>query len=236
MTELKPCPFCGVMPHIYWEAWKDISPDAGVWKLEANHKDSCYITHINGTNISGRSSARRLSQLVEWWNHREELFGNSEQLESGHEKDHVADPGKMVGDLISRQAAIDALARMMPRSYTPDGSHPADEEIFRAQEVFADCIEALEILPSAQPDHNADISEINKFIDGLEEIFADIRERHVDDSVCGLCEYDGAYMGQSGDWCNECPGFDKDDCFKLSDETRKKWIEEIVNTYPDHKI
>ena len=80
--ELKPCPFCGVMPHIYWEAWKDISPDAGVWKLEANHKDSCYITHINGTNISGRSSARRLSQLVEWWNHREELFGNSEQLPS----------------------------------------------------------------------------------------------------------------------------------------------------------
>ena len=58
----------------------------------------------------------------------------------------------MKDDLISRQAAIDALARMMPRSYTPDGSHPADEEIFRAQEVFADCIEALEILPSAQPE------------------------------------------------------------------------------------
>ena len=57
-------------------------------------------------------------------------------------------------DTISRQAAIDALARMMPRSYTPDGSHPADEEIFRAQEVFADCIEALEILPSAQPATN----------------------------------------------------------------------------------
>ena len=57
-----------------------------------------------------------------------------------------------MNDLISRQDAIDALARMMPRSYTPDGSHPADEEIFRAQEVFADCIEALEILPSAEPD------------------------------------------------------------------------------------
>ena len=55
-------------------------------------------------------------------------------------------------DTISRQAAIEALARMMPRSYTPDGSHPADEEIFRAQEVFADCIEALEILPAAQPE------------------------------------------------------------------------------------
>ena len=55
-------------------------------------------------------------------------------------------------DTISRQSAIDALARMMPRSYTPDGSHPADEEIFRTQEVFADCIEALEILPSAHPE------------------------------------------------------------------------------------
>ena len=73
--------------------------------------------------------------------------------------DHTADIGKKVSiscahenDVISREAAIDALARMMPRSYTPDGSHPADEEIFRAQEVFADCIEALEILPSAQPE------------------------------------------------------------------------------------
>ena len=59
---------------------------------------------------------------------------------------------RMSKDTIYRQAAIDALARMMPRSYTPDGSHPADEEIFRAQEIFADCIETLEILPSAQPE------------------------------------------------------------------------------------
>ena len=74
--------------------------------------------------------------------------------------------------------------------------------------------------------------EISKFIDGLEEIFADLRERHVDDSVCGLCEYDGAYMGQSGDWCNECPGFDRDDCFKLSDKTRKEWTEVIIKALP----
>ena len=66
--------------------------------------------------------------------------------------------------------------------------------------------------------------KISKFIDGLEEIFADLRERHVDDSVCGLCEYDGAYIGQSGDWCNECPGFDKDDCFKLKGKYREEWL------------
>lgn len=73
---------------------------------------------------------------------------------------------------------------------------------------------------------------IDKFIDALEEIFSDIHEREVDDSVCGLCEYDGAYMGQSGNWCNECPGFDRDDCFKLSDKTRKKWTDEIIKAFP----
>ena len=43
--------------------------------------------------------------------------------------------------------------------------------------------------------------------------------------MCGLCEYDGAYIGESGDWCNECPGFDRDDCFKLSDDVRRRWLE-----------
>ena len=69
---------------------------------------------------------------------------------------------------------------------------------------------------------------INKFIDELDEIFADLRKRHVDGSVCGLCEYNGAYLGQSGNWCNECPGFEKDDCFKLSGKIRKKWTDEII--------
>ena len=69
---------------------------------------------------------------------------------------------------------------------------------------------------------------IDKFLDGLEETFAYVREREGGDSVCGLCEYDGAYIGESGDWCNECPGFNRDDCFKLSDKTRKKWTEEII--------
>lgn len=76
------------------------------------------------------------------------------------------------------------------------------------------------------------VGDINKFINGLEEIFADLRERHVDDSVCGLCEYDGAYIGQSGEWCNECPGFEKDDCFKLSGKIRKEWTYEIIKALP----
>ena len=55
-------------------------------------------------------------------------------------------------DTISRQAAIESLAKQMPESYTLDGSHPADEEIFKAQEVYADCIKTIELLPAVQPD------------------------------------------------------------------------------------
>ena len=72
------------------------------------------------------------------------------------------------------------------------------------------------------------MDRIDKFLDDLEETFAHIREREGGDSVCGLCEYDGAYIGESGDWCNECPGFNKDDCFKLSAEIRKKWKAQVV--------
>lgn len=54
-------------------------------------------------------------------------------------------------DTISRQAAIDRLAEDMPSAYTPDGSHPADDGIFMAQEIYADCIQTLKELPPAQP-------------------------------------------------------------------------------------
>ena len=107
----------------------------------------------------------------------------------------------------------------------PDGNFAGNHSALKA---------LINMQPTIQPvatDTNVG-DAISKFIDGLEEIFADLRERHVDDSVCGLCEYDGAYMGQSGDWCNECPGFDRDDCFKLSDETRKEWTEEIIKALP----
>lgn len=72
---------------------------------------------------------------------------------------------------------------------------------------------------------------IDKFIDGLEKIFAYIRDVYVDDSVCVLCEYDGVYIGEFGYLC-KCPGFDKDDCFKLRDKIRKKWTNEIIKAVP----
>lgn len=131
-------------------------------------------------------------------------------------------------DLISRQAALDCFHDWIDKYgnvCTPD-----DMPEYRA----------IEALPSAQPEkrteertetHACDLISRQKvrykltaLVNELEEIFAHIRERNEDDSVCGLCEYDGAYIGQSGDWCNECPGFDKSDCFKLKDKYREEWV------------
>lgn len=87
------------------------------------------------------------------WLEKLELFGNSELLSSsgGHEKDHVADPGKMVVDLVSRQAAIDALK--MDISIIP---------FAKAREYVREAIETiynrLEELPSAEPEVRTQMS------------------------------------------------------------------------------
>ena len=128
--------------------------------------------------------------------------------------DHTADVSKKASiscghenDLIFRQAAIDALARMMPRSYTPDGSHPADEEIFMAQEVFADCIEALEILPSAQPEQRW-IPVTERLPENDNEVLITVWDAE-DDYVE---VYKGFYQGHEW-WTQWCHG-----CSKIKDE------------------
>lgn len=47
-----------------------------------------------------------------------------------------------------------------------------------------------------------------------EETCKDIRERHVDASVCGMCIEDCDH-GLDG-YANECSGFERDDCFRLN--------------------
>ena len=64
--------------------------------------------------------------------------------------------------------------------------------------------------------------KLTRLINEFEMIMSDIREKEVDDSVCGLCEYDADH-GMDG-YANECPGFEKDDCFRLKDEYRKQWM------------
>lgn len=77
--------------------------------------------------------------------------------------------------------------------------------------------------------------KLTRIINEMEEIFSNIRMKLVDDSVCGLCEYDCDH-GIDG-YANECPGFEKDDCFKLKDEYRKEWTstKDLPSVEPDCK-
>lgn len=65
--------------------------------------------------------------------------------------------------------------------------------------------------------------KLKRLVNEIEEIFSHIRKRNVDDSVCGLCEYDSDH-GLDG-YANECPGFERDDCFKLKERYRKEWLD-----------
>ena len=74
--------------------------------------------------------------------------------------------------------------------------------------------DALALLKEQQ----ATISELYTLYDGL---CKEIREKYEGDDVCGLCQYDGAYVGESGDWMNECPGFETNECFCMKNSIRK---------------
>lgn len=49
-----------------------------------------------------------------------------------------------------------------------------------------------------------------------EDTCKQVREATGEDYVCGMCRWDCDYcFGETGTPMNECPGFDKDDCFEL---------------------
>ena len=62
----------------------------------------------------------------------------------------------------------------------------------------------------------------------LNERCKEFRAKTEGDEVCGLCQYDGAYVGQSGDWCNECPGFETNECFEMKNEIRRMCGKELL--------
>ena len=67
----------------------------------------------------------------------------------GLSRDYEKGKKGTMGDLIDRQAAIDALAKTMPTPVTPDGAGEFDHEIHIADEAFADAIRIIESLEPA---------------------------------------------------------------------------------------
>ena len=78
--ELKPCPFCGVYPTLIcditdWKGEPVYAPNEKGYRptsyfLKAQHKDGCFIRHMNGMNSEGRIDAFNWQCLVEFWNRR----------------------------------------------------------------------------------------------------------------------------------------------------------------------
>lgn len=68
--KLKPCPFCGIVPRLYWESWKEISETSGIYVLEADHRKGCFIRSMNGTSRKGRMSSCNKKSLIEAWSRR----------------------------------------------------------------------------------------------------------------------------------------------------------------------
>ena len=62
-----------------------------------------------------------------------------------------------MSDYISRQAAIEALAKTMSTPATPDGAGEFDHEIHIADEAFADAIRIIESLEPADVISKADM-------------------------------------------------------------------------------
>lgn len=86
-----------------------------------------------------------------------------------------------------------------------------DKQVYREHE--ANCNDTIALLK----EQGETIKKLYKILD---DTCKEVREETEQDYVCGLCQYDGAYKTDSGDWVNECPGFDERDCFCMKNKIR----------------
>ena len=117
-----------------------------------------------------------------------------------------------MNDLISRQAAIKALKQQ---------AETMSEWHNRYAEQRKGVLTAVNIVEDLPPAPAVKVA-LSLLVDRFENVLSEIREINGDDTVCKWCEYNGAYIGESGNWDNVCTGFDSENCFKLKDSYRKE--------------
>lgn len=89
-------------------------------------------------------------------------------------------------DLISRRAAIDALAEAMPSLTTPDGCGQFDHDIQVTDEAYVDCMQIIHELPSAQPRCEDAVSrfEVLRLIDySSHDLNDDVDNRYMQNEI-----------------------------------------------------
>ena len=98
-------------------------------------------------------------------------------------------------DLISRQAAIDALAKNMPSLTTPDGCGQFDHDIYVTDEAYVDCMQIIHDMPSAQPERKKGKWH-RRFYPQIEMM------------VCSECQEEFSYDAETGirdyNYCPNC--------------------------------
>lgn len=88
------------------------------------------------------------------------------------------------------------------------------ERDYEAVEMATDAM-TLGKLEQLQSDLARVTAERDAAVEDMKCMADVVREEYCDETICGLCIYD-CDMGitQSGDYANECPGFERNDCFK----------------------
>lgn len=85
----------------------------------------------------------------------------------------------MIDGYVYKQTALDALAKAMPLSATPDGSAEIDRDIHIADEAFSDSMQIIQDLPSADVIPVSWIEEQIKRLGEMDNTFASLAAANI---------------------------------------------------------
>ena len=100
-------------------------------------------------------------------------------------------------ELFGRELSLEQMVGLVECNATPD-----EDLVHRA------ALEIIAALRESQRRADAAVEDMKNIVDA-------VREAHCDETCCFACKYDADFsIGESGNYLNECPGFDRDDCFE----------------------
>lgn len=93
--------------------------------------------------------------------------------------------------------------------------------MLRAKEEIESLRRSMEFQVQEATDNNNSRLRLLDVIENARNLYEStcksVREETAGDHVCGMCKWDcDTSIGPSGEHMQECPGFDKDDCFQLN--------------------